>query len=398
MKEQLLKNYFSTPFKIQPVKKQKNIINVGFQDGPFIEILGPNEEEYEIIFEDTSNGSLVHSAKIKNNMWTSCNIKYYVPWKIKIKTKSSYEEINLNLKNQKVCIINESGSIGDTIAWMDAIDKFQKKHDCIVDYYSTLPNIFDKNYYSNINFFSFSEANTNKYAYVYKIGCFRPFGPNANCSKDWRELSLGDVANEILGLPYGYKAPELIKQKNKNNKKRVCIATQSTAQAKYWNNSSGWQQTVDYLKNLGYEVVCLDKDKIFGSGKNFNTIPNNCTDKTGNLPFEDRIEDLYNCDFFIGLGSGLSWLAWACKKPVILISGFSSPRSEFYTKYRVHNNTVCNSCWNNTKYEFNPGDWLWCPEHKNDNRIFECSRQITFEMVKEKIDNCIKDLANENSN
>jgi hypothetical protein len=393
MKEALLKNYTNTPFKIQPYLKQKNIINVGFRNGPFLEILGHLNEKYNVIFEDRSNGSTVHSTIITNGMWTSCAIKYYVPWRIKIKSESYDNQIDLDLKNKKVCIINDSGSLGDTIAWMDSIKKFQEKHDCIIDYYSTLYEIFDKSFYKNINFFNFSEVNTDKYIFVYKIGCFRPFGANENCRKDWRTISLSDVANEILGLSYGNNPPELLKPNTiSNNQKTVCIATQSTAQAKYWNNKDGWQKTVDYLNSLGYKVICIDKDHTFGSGNNFNTIPNNCIDRTGDKNLSERIQDLYNCDFFIGLGSGLSWLAWACKKPVVLISGFSNPNSEFYTPYRVHNNKVCNSCWNSTKYEFNAGDWLWCPEHKHDERIFECTKSITFDMVKEKIDACISDL------
>ena len=51
--------------------------------------------------------------------------------------------------------------------------------------------------------------------------------------------------------------------------------------------------------------------------------------------FQDRITDIFNCDFFIGLGSGLSWLAWALDRKVILISSFSAPYSEFYTPYRI---------------------------------------------------------------
>jgi autotransporter strand-loop-strand O-heptosyltransferase len=393
MKQALLKNYINTPFKIQKNLKQKNIVNIGFRNGPFLEILGPVNDKYSVTFEDKSNGSIVHSTEITNGMWTSCGVKYYVPWNIKIKSESYFNEINLDLKNKKVCIINDSGSLGDTIAWMDSIRKFQEKHDCIIDYYTTLHEIFNKSFYKNINFYNFSEVNIDKYVFVYKIGCFRPFGANENCRKDWRTVSLSDVANEILGLPYGNNAPELLKPNNTtNNQKTVCIATQSTAQAKYWNNKEGWQKTVDYLNSLGYKVICIDKDHTFGVENNFNTIPNNCIDKTGNKNLSERIQDLYNCDFFIGLGSGLSWLAWACKKPVVLISGFSNPNSEFYTPYRVHNSKVCNSCWNNTKYEFNAADWLWCPEHKNDERIFECTKSITFDMVKEKIDACISDL------
>lgn len=393
MKEQLLKNYFDTPFKVKPVLKQKNVINISFKNGPFVEILGPLKENYDIVFEDRNNFSTVHSATINNGMWTSCSIKYFVPWRIKIKSESYYNQIDLNLKNQRVCIVNESGSLGDTIAWMDSIKKFQEKHDCIIDYYTNLSYIFDKNHYKNINFFNYPEFNKNKYLYIYKIGCFKPFGPNHYCSKDWRTLSLSDIANEILGLPYGNKPPELLETEKKvNAKKTVCIATQSTAQAKYWNNKDGWQSVVNYLNSLGYEVVCIDKERSFGSGQYFNNIPDNCTDKTGDINLVERIKELRNCDFFIGLGSGLSWLAWACKKPVILISGFSNPNSEFHTPYRVHNDKVCNSCWNNTKHEFNAGDWLWCPEHKNDERIFECTKSITFDMVKEKIDACISDF------
>jgi autotransporter strand-loop-strand O-heptosyltransferase len=118
-----------------------------------------------------------------------------------------------------------------------------------------------------------------------------------------------------------------------------------------------------------------------------NIIPENTINKTGDLPLEDRINDLYHCEFFIGLGSGLSWLAWACEKPVIMISGFSDPKSEFYTPYRVHNKNVCNSCWSDVNCTFDRSDWLWCPRDKN----FECSREITFDMVKEKIDLCIQD-------
>jgi autotransporter strand-loop-strand O-heptosyltransferase len=139
---------------------------------------------------------------------------------------------------------------------------------------------------------------------------------------------------------------------------------------------------VKYLQEKGYEVVCIDKYANFGSGKNFNKIPENATNKTGELPLQERITDLLHCEFFIGLGSGLSWLAWSLNKPVILISGFSKPMAEFDTPYRVFNENVCNGCWNDENLKFDPSNWLWCPRNKN----FECTKQITFQMVKEKID------------
>jgi autotransporter strand-loop-strand O-heptosyltransferase len=201
---------------------------------------------------------------------------------------------------------------------------------------------------------------------------------------------LQQIASNILKIKYKEERCKLDFDKTKKsnfNKKYVCIATQSTAQCKYWNNKEGWNKVVGYLNSLGYDVVCIDKHYSYGAKGIMNIIPENTINKTGDLPLEDRINDLYHCEFFIGLGSGLSWLAWACEKPVIMISGFSDPKSEFYTPYRVHNKNVCNSCWSDVNCTFDRSDWLWCPRDKN----FECSREITFDMVKEKIDLCIQD-------
>ena len=112
-----------------------------------------------------------------------------------------------------------------------------------------------------------------------------------------------------------------------------------------------------------------------------NYIPKGAIDKTGSFPLEIRMSQIYNSEFFIGLGSGLSWLAWALSKPVVLISGFSKPFAEFETPYRIINESVCNGCWNDASLKFDKSDWMWCPRNKN----FECSSKITPEMVIEKI-------------
>jgi SAM-dependent methyltransferase len=74
-----------------------------------------------------------------------------------------------------------------------------------------------------------------------------------------------------------------------------------------------------------------------------------------------------------------------------MISGFTKEFNEFYTPYRVINENVCNGCWNNIKYKFDAGDWNWCPAFKNSYRRFECSKSITFDMVKEKVDLLLND-------
>jgi autotransporter strand-loop-strand O-heptosyltransferase len=95
-----------------------------------------------------------------------------------------------------------------------------------------------------------------------------------------------------------------------------------------------------------------------------------------------------SCEFFVGLGSGLSWLAWACELPVVLISGFSEEYSETtLDTYRVINKNVCTGCFN--RYRLNASDWNWCPDHQNTERQFECTKEITSQMVIDKINEVI---------
>jgi len=94
---------------------------------------------------------------------------------------------------------------------------------------------------------------------------------------------------------------------------------------------------------------------------------------------------LRHAEFFVGLSSGLSWLAWAAGIPVVMISGFTHPVNEFATPYRVINYHTCNSCWNDPAHRFDHQDFLWCPRHASTPRQFECTRLITAEQVTQTI-------------
>jgi len=166
----------------------------------------------------------------------------------------------------------------------------------------------------------------------------------------------------------------------------VCISTASTAGCKHWQNKGGWQQVVDYLNSLGYKVVVLQKESL--TYMDLQGLNNVIHPETKTL--DEVISWLYNCEFYLGLSSGISWLAWSLKKNVVLISGFTKSFTEFNTPYRVINENVCNGCWNDTNFNFDAGDWKWCPKLKNTSQWFECSKYITFEMVKSKIDKILE--------
>ena len=128
--------------------------------------------------------------------------------------------------------------------------------------------------------------------------------------------------------------------------------------------------------------MCIDQKTVHGTGIVWNHIPHGAEDQTGERPLGERARWLKHADFFIGLSSGLSWLAWAAGTPVVMISGFTHPTNEFATPYRIVNYHACNSCWNDPRHRFDHHDFLWCPRHKDTSRQFECTRLITVEHVK----------------
>ena len=162
----------------------------------------------------------------------------------------------------------------------------------------------------------------------------------------------------------------------------VCIAVQSTTHRKTWTNPLGWHEIIPFLREAGYRVICIDQKKVSGYGIVWNHLPHGAEDQTGDRPLVERVRWLRHADFFVGLSSGLSWLAWAAGTPVVMISGFTHPTNEFSTPYRVHNHHTCNSCWNDPRLRFDHSDYLFCPRHKGTPRQFECTTQITPDAVK----------------
>jgi len=210
------------------------------------------------------------------------------------------------------------------------------------------------------------------------------------------ECPIQEQICDQLNIPFKEIRPTItennVKKYKKPRGKYVCISAQSTAQCKYW-HLSGWNKAVKLLKKLGYKVLCIDKAHSFGRSpvegeqSSWNYMPSGARDATGNFPITHRVNQIRGCEFFIGLSSGLSWLAWALGKKVVLISGATLPMNEFKSDcFRVHNELVCNGCLNDEELGrvYEP-EWFYCPRDKN----FECGKKISFDMVKEQIIKCI---------
>ncbi len=370
----------TTKIKHKNVIKKINV-NLHFVGNPFLEITGNVEDDYDVRFYDGEN--LIHQTVLKNNMWTKVNRKYYTDWKVTIHNSNGLKvyETELNLHNKRVYISLGSKSLGDTLAWMPYIEEFRKKHNCELIVSTFLNDLFLEQY-PNIEFVKPGEVVNNIYA-MYEVGWFYDNNGEIDYYRtpnNFRTQPLQKTASDILGLDYVEIKPKLKLVENISKFKKVGIAIHGTSQAKYWNNEAGWQEVVDYLKDLGYEVVLY-------SIENNGYMGNNHPDGINQFPkssLQEVIYDMQTCEFFIGIGSGLSWLAWSVGLPIILISGFSEAYTETKKNtYRVINENVCVGCFNS--HRLDASDWNWCPINKNTENQFICTKNIYAKQVIDKM-------------
>ena len=112
-------------------------------------------------------------------------------------------------------------------------------------------------------------ARTDTYYATYYVGLLKPFSERDHQPTDPRVSNMQDMIAYLLGVPCEERRPNVvIADKTRTIAERyVCIATQSTAQCKYWNNPRGWPTLIEHLKTLGYRVLCIDRDKQYGNAR-----------------------------------------------------------------------------------------------------------------------------------
>lgn len=385
------------PFHFQPpmlpTQEGPMGIKYDFNDGARI-MFPPGQWHARII--DEESGNILFACDPDAGGWVVSSKKYYVPFRLMVWQKGQNEPILdhvMNLKDQPVRICFPVGTLGDLIGWFPYVARFQQKHGCRLE--CTMgQNIIElfQDQYPSIKFAVPGEHKIKAPYATYRVGLFFG-GNNTNQPIDFRLVGLHRTAGYILGVDPS-EEPPLLKLDHPRTIKEpyVCIATKATGQAKHWNNGFGWSEVIGYLKDQGYRVLCIDRERIIGSGYVWNQFPHGAEDFTGNLPLSQRIALLQHADFFIGLSSGLSWLAWSCRIPVVMISGFSLPMCEFNTPHRVFNSHGCYGCWDDVKENFSHDDFFWCPRQKGTERMFECTRLITGKQVVSHIERCIADI------
>ncbi len=397
--ENMFKAFRSAGIPDEPVLSLPNGVRYDFNYG-FRCLMPPAEvpKKYRIEVADFDTHIKYADIVVQSGEWYFSKRKYHVNYGIRITElePGTHYDITFNCKDKPVVIDIPFNTIGDNIAWFTCLDKFRAKNGCIlyVRMSDTVRPLFEPEY-PEIRFIAGEEIKTIRPYACYRIalysdseGCFAPV--------DMRMVGLAPYAAMILGLnPEDANVPPRIAMEphgTKIEEPYVCISTHGSGFSKNWLNPDGWRRVVGYLKNAGYRVLDIDREACYGSGILWHEIPREAEDFTGNIPLTRRASLIAGADFFIGLGSGLSWLAWCCKVPVVLISGFSMPSAEFHTPYRVINYRVCHGCFSDPRHEFVNNEFDWCPRHRGTDRHYECSIGITADMVIETIEKCRHDM------
>ena len=292
------------------------------------------DSPYEKILGDLTDLSDNTSYKIELNKQN--NFTYFGPkqwfghWDVKLHNpfgKQIHSE-TYDATGKTVFIKIDASALGDNLAWIDYVDQFRVKHNCNV-VCSTFFNELFIDSYPKIMFVKPNTRIDNVYAQYY-------VGTNNHLNRVYQpsfylDNPLQKIASDILGLKYRESVAKIKLPTHLQKKKQVTISEYASLRVKEWNVVGGWQSIVDLFNSLGFEVIVISKEYSYLQ---------NVTNKSGDLPLEDRIKDIYQSKYHVGLSSGLSWLATSCCTHTFLISDFTPPYHEIKSNVtRIYNET-----------------------------------------------------------
>lgn len=178
-----------------------------------------------------------------------------------------------------------------------------------------------------------------------------------------------------------------LKDRPNYSTKYYSFSIHSTAQIKYWNagerhlqtSSPKWKELAGLMKKeTGLNSVWIDKDYGFGTSPYFNELRH--SPRLIGSDFDIVLHEIKHSEFYIGLSSGLSWVAKGLGKKTIMIAPWAEAKNEFgetnENHIRVEGRSECQHCWSRHALNFDKGNWYWCPEHEGTEREFECSASI----------------------
>ena len=277
------------------------------------------------------------------------------------------------LEGKEILMHFDSFCLGDTICFSAFIDAFLEYHKPKKVIISTFfPHLFK----STDDRYEFINANQKLKLTIDKL-----------LDVGYDKNSLDDTKG---GMMYASKRTMLLPQETKPGKcpvipyerkvipNKIAIAPESLKKIAQWNffGNYGWQQLVNEIVNSGFVVSNVSYENTMSL--------KNVTGFHGHDDIRVALNEILSSRVFVGLSSGLAWLAWAYNVPVVMISGFTKEHNEFDC-FRVINKFSCNGCFNLFQ-----NIQSTCPLFLGTDRENECHKSITPKMIIDKINEVLK--------
>ena len=348
---------------------------------------------FHVRISDYDSGMVFFDEDVQEKILISAE-KFYIHWQIDIwlDEQQVFSHI-FDPTGQQVFFVFMSQALGDNLAFWPYIQAYQETfHGIVTCYVSDYLRPLLQQIYPQMEFREKLAEDT--YAtYYFTSGV----GNALNLPLDGRAVPLSHIGRWTLGLHASTDCRGMIpvRSKRKIQERYVCIGVQASSTRKGWLNPEGWEQVIDWLRVHGYRVLCIDRERKVTSQSYTNEIPSGAEDFTGEYTLLERAEQLAHAEFFIGLGSGLSWLAHAVGCPTVMIGGFSAYWYEFPEAVRVFNPLVCNGCFNDRHAEFLKST---CPFYGGTDCEMECQKKISARQVIQAVSRLKKDFGQMKSN
>ena len=299
------------------------------------------------------------------------------------------EPIQKQVNDDGILIKIASGSLGDTIGAMTVISSFQKNKGVPVHVICNLEEKYFKNSYPELKFYPHQdEPIFDNPTGFYKLND-KYFSQYQKILYIFDQPLIKGYADQLSVIDWERPKIDYRVKQRPIKSKYACFSMHSTAQCKNWNYPDAWDKLCRLLRKEGITPVCIDRNPGFGIEGWWNDVPTSAVKKPG-MDLEEMSNYIHHSEFFIGISSGLSWVAHSIGKKVVMVSGVTSEDNEFsQDTIRIMNKNVCHGCINKTGISFDAGDWLWCPLHKGTERQFECTTSISpeevFRVIKENL-------------
>jgi autotransporter strand-loop-strand O-heptosyltransferase len=266
-----------------PTQEGTQEIRFDFNDGCRV-MLPESKHPWWVRLSDLDSGNVLFDTEMNVGRVNSTK-RYFVRIRLEVwqhgKRVFSHD---YSATNRDVLVQFPIGTLGDTLGWFPYAVKFKENHRCRLTCAMSeklIPLFRDA--YPEITFVTHEEVKPERYYATYSMGLFFDDKDFMFQPCDFRYVGLHRTAGYILGVDPTEVPPKIALADDSRPiaERYVCIGVQSTTQAKYWNNPTGWYQVIEFLKNTGYRVICIDQRPVHGTGLVWNHIPHGVEDQTG---------------------------------------------------------------------------------------------------------------------